>query len=303
MRVAEVNVKLLMMFDEVYRTRNVSKAADNLELSQPSISIGLGRLRSHFGDPLFVRTSVGMEPTPHAQQIAPIVRRALEMLNQSMGYQNTFDPSSSDRHFRVCMTDITQMVILPKLLARLRVEAPRVGLTVTRIEPQTPRALESGEADFAVGFIPEIGSGFFEQTVLMRDFVCLVSVDHPRLRRSVSIAQFNFEPHVVVTASGSGLRRAEETMQARKIKRRIALRVPDLAGLDIVVAGSELIATVPRPVGQILAAGGEVKLLEHPIKLPHYPVKLHWHERFHLDPGSRWIRRIFAELLAGKGRM
>lgn len=300
---ADFNIRLLQIFDEVHRTRSVSKAAERLATSQPSVSIGLGKLRDHFGDSLFVKTTRGMEPTPYAQQLIPTIRSALQLLEQALGSKASFDPGSSDRLFRICMTDITQMVVLPHLLGRCRKIAPGVSIEVLRVTDQTVRALESGEVDLVVGYIPDLGSGFYQQRLLMRDFVCIASSRHPRLRKTLSLQEFDSESHVVVTAGGSGLRHAEEMLQARKVKRRVLLRVPDLLSIGPIIANSELLATVNRPVGHFLATQGDVKVFEHPFNLPRYPVNQHWHERYHLDLPNQWLRHMMAEIMSPNAKL
>ncbi|RYH48404.1 MAG: LysR family transcriptional regulator, partial [Alcaligenaceae bacterium] len=97
----DINVRLLLMFDEVYRGRSVSKAAERLGISQPSLSLGLNKLRAHFDDPLFVRTSRGMDPTPYADQLISQFRGAIDLLKQALEKKQTFDPATSDRNFRI----------------------------------------------------------------------------------------------------------------------------------------------------------------------------------------------------------
>lgn len=294
----ELNMRLLQVFYEVHRTRSVSRAADVLGISQPSISLGLGKLRAHFDDPLFVRTSNGMEATPYGQQLVTPIRGVLQLLDQTMGTRPGFDPATSNRNFRVCMTDITQMVVLPHLLERLKQSAPTVSLTLLRITDQALRGLESGDVDLVVGYVPETPTSTYQQRVMKRDFVCIASSQHPRVRKTLSLAAYDAERHVVVTASGSGMRHAEEVLAARKVKRHVALEVPDLMGLDAIVGNSELLATVNRPVGQYLARTGRIRVFEHPVKLPSYLVKLHWHERYHLDLANQWLRRLIADIMS-----
>lgn len=302
MNLSDVNIKLLMMFDEIYRTRSVSRTAEQLGMSQPTISIGLNKLRAHYGDPLFVRTTSGMEPTPHAQHLALGVRRTLDLLSQTLGAKLSFSPRDSQRTFRMGLTDATQMVMLPPLLQRIKAEAPHVSIVALRVNEDTLRSLESGEADFLVGYLPNVSGHFYEQTLLMRDFVCIASASHPRIRGGISMKEFNAEHHVVTTASGSGLRHAEMVLENRKVRRRVKVHVPDLTSVGPIVAQSEMIATVPRPVGEMFARQVPVKVHEHPVRLPTYPVKLHWHERYQLDPGNQWMRRIVAELMVSNGR-
>src|SRR5258706_12758420 len=122
----DVDLKLLTIFQEIFRTRSVSQAAENLRVSQPTVSVGLAKLRKRFNDPLFVRTSAGMEPTPLATELLAPVSEALGLLSYALRHQIVFDPKKSDRCFRVCMTDISQLVLFPRLLNQLKEAAPSI---------------------------------------------------------------------------------------------------------------------------------------------------------------------------------
>ena len=109
----DVDLKLMILFEEVFKTGSVSRAAENIGANQPSVSIGLAKLRRYFNDPLFVRTSRGMEPTPHAEEIIKPIREAIALLRSTLGHQIVFEPLTSNRKFRIAMTDISQIVMLP----------------------------------------------------------------------------------------------------------------------------------------------------------------------------------------------
>jgi hypothetical protein len=139
-----LDLKDLEILDAVYKTRNVSQASDKVELSQPSISIRLGRLRKHFGDPLFVRTSAGMQPTPRADALIPAIQQALALFDGSLRQQDAFDPRTSDRKFRICMTDVGQFVTLPLVLDRMKSAAPSVRIEVLTLNADTVRPAKAG---------------------------------------------------------------------------------------------------------------------------------------------------------------
>lgn len=298
----DLNVKLLAMFDAVYHTRSISLAAERLGMSQPGVSIGLAKLRKHFGDALFVRTAAGMEPTAHAQHIAPMVEDALSLVSQALGYIPQFEPGTTKRMFRICMTDVTQMLLLPDLLQRFSEEAPAATMEILRLERDTHRALASGDADVAIGLLPGLGADYREQTLVKRSFACIASVSHPRICHSISLLQFESEPQLVIQARGTGLSQAEQLLARRKGSRHVRLRVPDFVGVAALVSGSDMIATVPREVGQRMALQGGIKVLDHPVRMPTYLVKQYWHQRFNRDPGSMWLRGMLKELLLARTR-
>lgn len=301
MTMQSLEIRLLGVFDEIYKTRSVTRAADNLGLGQPAVSIALGKLREHFDDPLFVRTSTGMEPTPLGEELVQPIRAAIDALASAFGHRTAFDPRTAQRSFRICMTDISQLVLLPKLWAQLRATAPGVRIEIAHLSADTPKMLEAGEADLALGFMPQLEAGFYQQSLFRQHYVCMASADHPRIRHSLTLAQFEAEEHAVVSSSGTGHLIVDREIARQNINRRVALRVPNFLGVAFVVEHTDLLVTIPTRLGEVLAGRGDFHTFPVPFELPDYAVKQHWHERYHHDPGNRWLRRLISELLAGPG--
>ena len=293
----ELDLRLLSVFDEVYKTRSVSGAADVLDMSQPAVSVALSKLRRHFGDPLFVRTSAGMEPTPLGEGLVRPVREALTALDVVLGHHQAFDPASSHRTFRVCMTDISQLVLLPRLWERLRVSAPHIHIEIVPLSTDIGRQLESGEADLALGFMPQLEAGFYQTVLFEQTFVCLVSAHHPRVRKSLSLAQFQREDHAVISSSGAAPLLIDQAIAKQGIQRKVAVKIPNFIGAALVVEHTDLVITIPARLAEVLRDRGELRSFPVPFPLPGYQVKQHWHERYHQDPGSRWLRQVIAELM------
>jgi len=291
-----MDLKLLSVFDEVYKTRSVSRAGEALGVAQSSVSISLARLRRHFGDPLFVRTSDGMQPTPHATSLVGPVRQALELLRGITRQQAVFDPAIVQRTFRICMTDITHLVLLPALINRLRDIAAGINVEITHISGQTPKMLESGEADLAVGFMPQLEAGFYQQKLFEQHFSCVVRRDHPRVHSRLTQTMFKRENHVLVTAAGTGQNLVEEALERLGVRRNVALRLPNYLGIGGLVASTDLMVTVPQRVAETLVRIANVKLLAPPYELPVFAIKQHWHDRFQQDSANRWLRSVISDL-------
>lgn len=296
-----MDIRLLMVFDQIYKTRSVTAAAEALDLGQPAVSVALAKLRHHFGNPLFVRTSNGMEPTPFSQGLVQPVRDVLAALDQVLGYRSEFDPATAQRTFRICMTDISQLVLLPRLLAKLRVMAPAVCIETIPMSADAARLLESGEADLAIGFMPQLEAGFHQQALFLQNFVCLTGRRHPRIGEALDRAGFEAEDHAVVSSSGAAPSLLEREIARQGITRRVALKSPSFLAAAFVVEHTDLLLTIPRRLGEILEGRGEFRIFPLPFPVPEYEVKQHWHERFHHDDGNRWLRRLVLRLLTGNG--
>lgn len=295
---AKLDLEWLFLFDEIYKTGSVSRAAERRGLAQGTASIALNKLRSHFADKLFSRTSRGMEPTPYAQKIYPALRDAIALLEKASGVREVFDPGVADRTFRISITDISEIVLLPALLNHLRRVAPNVRIEAENISMDSPRRLESGEVDIAVGFMPDLEAGFYQQTLFTQNFVCLAAKDHPRIQGKPGRAAFLREAHIVVNSSGTGHSIVDKVFAQHGIKREVALRLPSFLGVARIVAQTELLVIVPRRLGDMLALQEAVAVLDPPVGLPSYSVKQHWHERFHADPANAWLRQTLSALFS-----
>jgi len=293
---SSLDIRLLQVFDEIYKTRSVSRAADQLGLGQPQVSIALGKLRQHFGDPLFVRIAGSMAPTPLGEELVQPIRKAIDALNIALGHRSVFDPATAQRSFRIAMTDISQFVLLPRLWAKLRSLAPGVHIEVFNLTADTAHMLEAGDVDLALGFMPQLDAGFYQQSLFRQHYVCLASAEHPRLRGRLSLAQFEAEDHAVVTTSGTGHLFIDREVLRQKIMRKVALRIPNFIGVSFVIEQTDLLVIVPSRFGEMLAERGRVRCYPVPFDLPAYAVKQHWHGRFHHEPGNRWLRGVIRDL-------
>ena len=294
--IRNIDLRLLEVISELHETRSVSHAAENLALSQSAISMTLAKLRKHFNDPLFVRTSSGMEPTPHAIELIRLLKEAEGILHTVLGHHVVFDPLISERTFHLYSTDIAQVTLLPRLMQHLRDVAPGVRIDLGRITDNTAKVLESGAADLAVGFIPPMGAGFCQQRLFKEKFVCAVRADHPRIGKVLTLEHFESELHLAVSTSGTGHGIVERTLEAKKIQRTIGLTVPSFLGIGSLIAGTDYITILPEQLAKHLAGAGKIKLLPPPFAIPTYHIVQHWHERYTHDPASRWLRAVIAEL-------
>lgn len=292
-----IDIRLLQVFDAVYKARSVSEAAVALDLGQPAVSVALSKLRHHFGDPLFVRTSGGMEPTPFGEGLVRPVRGVLDALDVVLGHQSHFEAATSKRLFRICMTDISQLVLLPRLWEALRVSAPGIRIDVLPLTADIARMLESGEADLALGLVPQLEAGFYQNVLFSQKFACMVSAKHPRIHKELRLEQFASEHHAVVSSSGAAPLILDQELARMGIVRKVSLNIPNFIGAALVVEHTDLILTIPERLADVLQGRADVRVFPVPFQLPQYDVKQHWHERFHNDPGSQWLRRMITELM------
>lgn len=295
MKVHEIDLKLLRILDALYATNSVTRAADRVRLSQPTVSIGLSRLREMLGDPLFVRGSEGMLPTPRMEDLMPSVRQVLSGMSQLISSASQFDAATSERTFRIFMTDASHITLMPRLFAHVNSIAAGIRLEAATIGPTVASELQSGAADLALGLIPGLETGFHQQALFDQDWVCLCNPRHPRLETTLSLNEYLSESHVGII-SGTGASLLNKALQEIGQPRKIQLSLPGFLGLSHILHSSELIATLPRHIGQTLADTSGLRVLPCPLPIEGFRVKQYWHTRFNHDKANRWLRSICSSL-------
>ncbi|HTR05269.1 MAG TPA: LysR family transcriptional regulator [Paraburkholderia sp.] len=289
------DLKLLQLFDLLYDARSVTRVAEQLGQSQPTISIWLGRLREYLQDPLFIRTPGSMAPTPQADALIGPCREILESLRRFAAWEITFDPATAQRRFRICMTDASHITLLPRLLAHVRAQAPGIRLEAAGIDGNTERALESGEADLAIGYVPWLSGGIYQQQLYQQDWVCLTNRHHPHIRGRLGLKQYRSEAHVAIE-SGTGAQLLELALARERVERDIVLQLPGFLGLGTIVQTTDLVATLPRHIGETLAQANDLAVHACPIPVDGFAVRQHWHARYHHEAGNRWLRGVVLQL-------
>jgi DNA-binding transcriptional LysR family regulator len=215
--------------------------------------------------------------------------------------RSDFRPQKDERTFTILMTDVGEVVLLPRLLRYCRDHAPNVSIRTVQVAAgQTMSALEAGTVDLAIGYIPQLQSGIYQQQLFRTDYVCMVRRDHPTIRTRISRPQFLAAVHAVAESAGTSHYAVEQHLSRLGIQRRIGLRVSHLLSLPAIVGSTNMVATVPESLGAISAASANTRILSHPIRFPQTAIKQYWHERFHDDAANRWLRQTCATLFSGR---
>lgn len=288
-------LRLLVVLDE---TRSVSRAAERLSMSQSGFSTALARLRRIFGDPLFVRTARGMEPTERATAMTSAAREALQHVQARVLAQPVFDPNTADTEFVLAMADVAEIVFLPRLLQRLGKAAPGVRVrSETWTRDSLRQAMESGQVDLALGYFPDLsGAGFYQQTLYRHTYACMLRPAHPALRQGLSLQVYADLGHAVVSAPARSDDLFDDFLGKRGLQRRIALRSPHHLSLPQIIEATELVATVPIATADRYARLGMIEMAPLPFSPPMFDVQQNWHARAHNAPRLRWLRGEIASL-------
>lgn len=299
-----LDLNLLRVLVALHRTRSVSRAAEELELSQPATSLALGRLRKSLSDPLFVRSPGGMLPTPKCTELANTAAKALAAIDGSVLHGSTFDPATAQREFAVTMADVGELHFLPGLMAYLATHAPSCNLkSVPCSIGEIESALEEGRLDLALGHYPNLERPpLHAQQLFMHTLVCLVRADHPQVRSSrIGLRKFLELPHAVVNPMGRGHELFEAVLKEHGVTRRVQLLSGNYLTVPAIVAATDLVVTVPRSVADyFVRLQGGLRIVDPPIQVAPYPVKQFWHPRYHADSAVKWLREVIVREFGGR---
>jgi DNA-binding transcriptional LysR family regulator len=298
------DLNLLRVLVALHRWRSVSKAAAELELSQPATSLALGRLRKSLGDPLFIRSASGMLPTPRCTEVVEAAVKALSDIDQSVLHRMAFDPKTTRRDFVVTLADVGELHFIPRLMAHLEREAPECNLRCETFALQDiATALEDGRCDLALGFFPNLERPTLHaQTLFMHSLVCLVRADHPEVQSArISMRQFLGMSHAVVIPMGRSGELFESMLKDKGYQRRVRLTSVHFLSVPAIVAATDMIVTVPRSIADYYTRVEKLRIVEPPINIRPYALKQFWHPRYHTDPALKWLREAVVDLFATPG--
>lgn len=294
MSIHELDLNLVPVLEALLAQCSVSRAAESLGLTQPAMSHALRRLRTYFNDPLFVRSGSGMVATPKALELAPIVSEMMEGVRAHLVPGAGFDPRAARRVFSLSMTDMAELVFMPRLIPRFRAEAPHARLRILRLMPsEVPAALERRNVDLAIGSVPLTVEGLYQQQLVRHPLVCMVSRDNARFSDRIHKEQYLAAEHIGVMPFGREEDIFEWALQAQGLKRRFFMMTQGFLTLPMLIEGSDLVATVPEHMATVFGSLAGIRCLPPPVELPALALRQSWHPRFQTDPGNVWLRNLF----------
>ena len=296
MKLSQVDMNLFLVFDVIYAERNLTRAAEVLSVTQPTVSNALARMRAQFNDPLFVKTSRGMTPTPFAESLSGRIGEAMGLLASSAHARDEFRPEASHRVFRLSMNDWLEARIMPDLAAAASLSAPGVGLRSHRVSrKEILRDLASGALDLAIDVPLENAADLVHAPLLSQRYVCAVRRGHPWAGRSLSLDDYLNLGHVHVSGRRRGGGLVDIALHRLGKRRAVKLRLQHYHSAAPVIRNSDLALTITEDLARDL----DFEVLELPFDVPELAFNLYWHRRLDEDPANRWIRSQVTELFEG----
>ncbi|TXS96306.1 LysR family transcriptional regulator [Parahaliea maris] len=306
MNLNRVDLNLLVYLDALLRERNVTQAANQLNLSQPAMSNGLRRLRELFDDPLLVRTSDGMTPTERALELEPLVRDVLTEIDRAVQPRSAFEPEKASRVFRIMASDYAESTLLPTVLGKLRNQAP--GLTLDIMTPSDVSFLdvERGKVDMVINRFDSMPQSFHQIHLWNDSFSCLLSPENPLLD-DFTLDSYLAAKHIWVSKTGMGVGVGVDPDDVQRLgwvdtalaklgkKRQIRVFTRHYQAAMTLAEQNDLVVTLPTRAAMLKRDNPRVVLREPPLDIPPLELKMAWSPLLQHNPANKWLRKLIAD--------
>lgn len=291
-----LDINLLLTLDVLLSEHNVTRAAQRLNLSQPSVSVHLAKLRDIFSDPLLLPGPRGMRPTARADELREPLRQALEALERAVSPASPFNPAEARQTWNVMASDYGESTIVLPALAGLRLAAPGTRLAVFDLVPsQIARQAEQGAIDLAFHTSEDAPLGLRRRSLFTERYVLVGRAGHPQLKKRPTLEQFCELDQVIVSPDGGGFQGVTDKALSRVgLTRRVVLSVPHFLFVRSVVESTDMVAMLPS---RLVRDARALEVVEPPLEVPGYEMSMLWPERVHRDPAHQWLREFIVKAL------
>jgi DNA-binding transcriptional LysR family regulator len=290
------DLNLLPVFVALMEERSVTRAAARLGITQPALSNALNRLRDTLRDPLFIRERYGIKPTQFSEEIAPVIAETLARLDDVIIGRQHFDPGTSARQFGIAPNSYVEIVLMPRVIARLGELAPGIKMLLTPFgNDLAETGVISGTTDMALGRIVDPPDNLVVQHVMDDGLACVVRIDHPDIDDSMSREQYERLRHVNVLPPGRLRVGLFQALERQGLRRELAISVTHFLAVPEIIAVTDYCATLPRLICKQIAKDPRLKVVPSPVDLGTFPVQMAWHVRYRNDPAHAWFRHLLVE--------
>ena len=298
MRFKNLDLNLLVALDTLIRVRNVSRAAEEMFITQSAMSNALGRLRQYFDDPLLIQVGRTMELSPLAVALEPALRDIIVRIEVAVVSTPSFVPEESTRNFNLVVSDYTLHTIMPPFIAKLAERAP--GITVN-LQPQQAHPhvlLDRGEADLLIAPTIFCSSNHPSEVLLEDSICCVVDSSGKWARNGLTKESFETAGHIIMQPPNGGESFVQRIFDKAGIKTRIEITTYSFSSRPRLVIGSDRIALVQRKLAEKLQGVGGISIIDPPFAVPKLEQSIHWHSYRTRDTALLWIREQLREVAA-----
>jgi DNA-binding transcriptional LysR family regulator len=295
MRFNKLDLNLLVALDALFRLRSVSRAAEQLHMSQSALSSSLARLREYFDDELLVQVGRNMELTPRAEVLREAVRDVLVRVDTTITAMPSFDATQSDREFRIFVSDFTMAVLMPHFFALAQEQGSTVRFQLMPQTRQPQRTLEQGDGDLLVVPHDYCSTDHPDEKLFEEEFCCVVWDQSRIARNGLTMESYAEAGHVVMQPPGMDRSFEYRFMQETGIQRKVEVNTYSFLAAAYLVVGTERIATVHRRLALQVSRGLPLKILPLPMPMKRMTQSMQWHKYRTQDPGLLWLRGLLKQ--------
>jgi len=299
---SQVDLNLFVVLEAIYREGNITRAGQQLNLTQPAISHALKRLRDLLQDPLFVRQGPQMVPTPFTRNMIEQVRQALQILEMNVSHSHNFVPEHTRRNFHLSMWEYLETLLLPLLLARLAHAAPGMSITTSRVKRRDLETeLASGSVDLAIEIPMTVSNRIRQKWLLNEPYVVIARQGHPAIADKLDLDTYLAQRHIQVSSRRQGPSLIDVELSRRGLRREVFLRSQHTFAAWMVVCKTDMLLTLPERHARLLNPDLMNQVHLFPLHAPRLEAHLYWHESVENDPANRWLREEIEKILASPG--
>ncbi|MBD3586085.1 LysR family transcriptional regulator [Salinimonas sp. HHU 13199] len=300
MRPQELN--LLMIFDAIMTEGAITRAADRLAMTQPAVSNALSRMRTAWGDELFVKDGRGIQPTAFARNLWSQIQTPLGALEDAVN-PALFEPATANRTFRIAATDTFVEMVWGPLRQMIEREAPGINIYAIPIQSiETADILKDAEAELAISKYIRPESVIHSEHLLDPRYVVVMRPGHPLAKEALTLEQFIQAEHLLVSLTGDVSGPTDQALQSIGKSRRIAMTVNNFHNVPSLLKQTDLICVAPSMVFEKEIFSQQLAVFEAPVELPRTPLSLLWHKRQDHDAGLRWLRSHIVRIIHERGK-
>ncbi|MBL4599525.1 MAG: LysR family transcriptional regulator [Rhizobiaceae bacterium] len=299
MHISRTDLNLLVIFNAIYTQGGVTKAAETLNLTQPTISHALGRLRERVNDPLFVRHGQKLVPTPAAHKMIEPIRNALQTIETALSDLDGFDPSTTQMTFTIGIHPLMEDMLFRPLIDKLQKLAPSISIASVLLDRRNVEAdLSSGVLNSAIDVFLPLSNSIQRRKISTSPVVVVARKDHPALAKKFTLEKYLTMHHIIVSSRRQGQGPEDVALARLGHSRHISLRCQQISTAMQIVTNTDMILTMSETFARRANILHGNKIFPAPFEAPAIDTYLYWHSNSDHDQANSWLRQIIEESVA-----
>ncbi|MFM2589002.1 LysR family transcriptional regulator [Vibrio sp. TBV020] len=293
-----IDLNLLVAFQALYQVNSVSLAAERCFVSQSAMSHTLQRMRTLFDDPLFERVGTKMEPTQHAQDIAPIIDQLLANIKNELLVKKHFSPSTYSEVWKIGLTDYAEQLFAPLIYDAIKLQSPSSQVSFYNVNRSNYVDIaESESLDVVIGSIESLNRRFLSEHLYTEQHLCLFDPTVVQVSEPMTIESFVSVEHALVSPDGSLQTQVDNRLAKLGEERRVGVASRNFLTIRRLLLGRQLVCLVPKRFAEMEAYTHGLKAVASPIEIPDFDIRLLSFKAHQYEEKNRWLRSLVSAIV------